>query len=107
MLLLKHLLHARLDNAKILLVRMKPFLIGVFERCRQRRHDLATVAEITPNFGPFLALAHSLETTSGLNGLFEFVQIQRPFINAWESSKAVAMLLVEFGKLVQIVEVGT
>lgn len=79
---------------------MKPFLVRVFERCRQRRHDLAAVTEVASNLSPLLLLAYTLEAAPSLDSLLEFVEIQRPLVNAWKARKTVAMLFMELGELV-------
>lgn len=107
MLELEHLLHTGLHNAQVLFVRMQPFLIGILQRGRQRRHDLATVAEITSNLGPFLLFADTLKATPGLYSLFELVEIKWSLVHTREPSKAVAMLFVKLCKLIQIIQVGT
>lgn len=70
---LQLLLDTRFGNAKILLVGLKPSLIGVLERRGKGGHDLAAVTQIATDLGPFLGLANSLETAASLNCLFEFV----------------------------------
>ena len=52
-------------------------------------------------------LADTFKSASLLDGLFELVEIQRSFVHAREASETVAMLLVEFGELIQIIKIGT
>jgi hypothetical protein len=80
-------------------------LVGVFERCGQRRHDLSTISQISSNLRPFLVFADALEPAANFDGFLEFVQIQRAFVDARKAIEVRTILLVEFGQLVQIVEV--
>ena len=82
---------------------MQPFLIRVLERCRQRRHYLAAVAEVSSNLSPLLMLADTLKAAPLLDSFFELVEVQGPFIHTGETGEAVTMLFVEFGELIQII----
>jgi hypothetical protein len=86
---------------------MQPLLIRVLERRGQRGHYLTAVAEVASNLGPLLAFADTLKAASFLDGLFELVEIQWPLVDTRKASETVAMLLVKFGELVQVVEIGT
>ena len=79
------MLHSRFGHSQIFLIWKQPFLIRVLERGRKRRHDFATVAEIAPDLSPSFGLAHMVEATLSLNRLFQAIQIQWAFVNAWES----------------------
>ncbi len=82
---------------------MEPFLIRVFQRGGQGRHDLAAVPEVAPYLSPLFLLAHTLEATSCFDGFLELVQIQWPLIDTGETCEAMAMLFVEFCELVQVI----
>lgn len=86
---------------------MEPLLIGVLQRRRQRGHDLPAVSEVAPNLGPFLLLADALKAASGLNSLLELVKVKRAFVHTRKARQVVAVLLVELGQLVEVVEIGT
>jgi hypothetical protein len=75
------------------------------EGSREAGHDLSTVSKITADFGPFLLLAYSFESTSSLDCLFEFVEIQWSFIHTGKAIEVSTVLPVEFGQLVQVIQV--
>lgn len=87
------------------LVRMQPPLIRVLEGCGQRRHDLATVAEIAADLCPLLILTNSLEAASDLDSLLQLVEVQRPLVNAGKAVEMGTVLLVELCELVQVMEI--
>lgn len=66
--MLEHLLHNRFISPIVLFVGMQPFLVGILQGRRQRRHDLATVTEIAANLSPLLLLANTLKASSGFDG---------------------------------------
>ena len=81
----KLLLHAWFCRSKIFLVRMEPPLIRVLQRSGKRRHDLPAVSQIAADFSPFLIFADLVETASNFNGLLEFVEVERPLVDAWKT----------------------
>jgi hypothetical protein len=70
-------MHARLGYPQIVFIRAEPFLIRVLQRRGQGRHDLAAVAQVSPDLCPFLVLADLLKSTPSLDGLFQSVEIER------------------------------
>jgi hypothetical protein len=89
-------------------VRLEPLLIRVFQRRGERRHDLAAVAQVSANFCPTLLSANRIEATFIFNEFLQFVQIQRPLVDAWKSVEVgTGALLVELCELIEVVEVGS
>jgi len=70
---------------------VKPSLIGILERSRERGHYLPTITQITPNLRPFLELTHLLKAASCFDRLLELVQIQWSLIDTWEPGQAGAL----------------
>jgi len=66
-------MHSRLEYPEILFVWMEPLLIRVFQRCGQRRHDLAAVAQVSSNLSPLLQLTYLLKPASCIDRLFELI----------------------------------
>ena len=93
-------MNARLCALQVVFVWIKPTLIRVFERGRERRHYLSTISQIAPNLRPFLQLANFFETAPCLHSFLEFIKIERSFVDAWETIEIGSELLVEFRKLV-------
>ena len=48
-----------------------------------------------------------IKATFPLDGLLEAVEIERPLVNTWKPIKIVAMLFVEFGKLIEVIVVDS
>ncbi len=84
---------------------MQPSLVGVFQGCGQRRHDLSTVAQVPSDFSPLLVFADALKAAANFDGFLEFVEIKRALVDAREAIEMSTILLVEFCQLVKIVEV--
>lgn len=97
---LKQLMNTRLHYSQIFFIRMKPFLIRIFERCREGRHDLSAVTKVTANLSPFLLFADALKAASRLDSLLQLEEVERALVHTREASQTVTVLLVEFGKLV-------
>lgn len=98
-------MNARFCKAQILLVREEPLLVGVLEGCGQRRHDLATVPEVTANFSPLLELANLLKASATLDGLFQTVEIEGFLVDIGPPIQVIALLFVEFAKGIEVREV--
>ena len=99
------LVDAGLGEAEVLFVGVQPSLIGVLEGGREGRHDLAAVAQVATNLGPFLELAYLVKSASGLDGLLQLVEVEGPLVNAGEPIEVGPLLLVELGELVEVCEV--
>jgi hypothetical protein len=76
----KLLLNTRLRSSEIFFVGLQVALIRIFERCRERGHDLAAVAKVSADLSPFLCFANGLKSTADLYGLLQLVQVQRALI---------------------------
>lgn len=100
-------LNARSCELEILFIRQQPLLIGVLERCRQRRHDLATITQVSPHLGPPLAFADCFKASLPFNRLLQAIQIERALVDAGKAIEVVAILFVELGELIKIVVVDT
>ena len=102
---LQLLLHTRLSETKILFIGLEPSLVGILERRRQRRHDLATVTQVATDFRPFFRLANRIEATARLHCFFQFEQIQGTLVDTWETVEVGAMLFMKLGQLVEVVQI--
>ena len=100
MFVLQLLMNSRFRILQPFFIGVQPSLIGVFKRSGERRHDLPTVSQISPNFSPFFILADSFESSSNFHGLFEFIQIKRALVNTRETVEMGAILFVKLGELV-------
>lgn len=84
---------------------MKPSLVGVFQRSGEGGHDLPTVSQISAYLGPLLVFANTFKPTPNFDGLLQFIEVQRALVNTREPIEMSAILFVELGELVQIIQV--
>lgn len=82
-------------------------MIRILERSGEGRHDFAAVAKVATNLSPLFELAHLFKTASSFDSFLELVQIERPLVDAWEASEIVAVLLVKFAELVEVIQICT
>lgn len=99
------MLYSRFRDTEVLFVGLKPPLVRIFERRGEGGHDLAAIAQVATDLCPFFRFANGIEASTNLDGLFQFVQIERALIDAGESVEVGAVLLVEFGQLVEVIQI--
>ena len=97
---LKLLMDSRFGIFQPFFIGMQPSLVGIFEGCGERRHDLPTISQISPDFCPLFVFADSLESSSDFNRLFEFVKVKRTLVDTRKTVEVGAILFVKLGELV-------